>query len=126
MPIIGVGGIATLDDVMEFLVAGASGADGHGQFLRSDRIGASSGGTAGGPEPFWSDDCARGGWYIKAAGRVLNETAFACPGVRERGLWDRHGALSQQGRLITLITAGPLRMLHVERSWLNASSGDWN
>ena len=36
IPVVGIGGIATLDDVMEFAVAGAvGGADRHGEFLRS-------------------------------------------------------------------------------------------
>ena len=37
VPVIGVGGIATIDDVMEFLVAGATrGADRHRELLRPD------------------------------------------------------------------------------------------
>ena len=49
IPVVGIGGIATVDDVMEFAVAGAiGGADRDGQFLRSDRDDDDSRPAAGG------------------------------------------------------------------------------
>ncbi len=66
IPIIGVGGIATLDDVMEFLVAGATRrAAGHGQFLRPDGVGARGGGTAGGAGAAGGGERARGGRHAR-------------------------------------------------------------
>ena len=81
VPIIGVGGIANARRRDGISGAGSErGADGHGQFLRSYRVGARSGGFASGAGPAWGDERARGDGYIKI--KCERESGMARRAVR--------------------------------------------
>ena len=121
IPIIGVGGIATLDDVMEFLVAGATRrAAGHRQFLRPYRVGARGRGAAGGAGP------TRGGERPRSR-RDARLVVFSIPSknsvnksaIRAQNKGRRHASI---GREAMTDSAGPDQGLERFRAYLTLLS----
>ena len=86
-PLIGIGGIATIDDVMEFLVAGATAVQlGTVELLRSNGVDDGARRAAGGAGASWAQRASRRRGHARADSPARSHAArIACDGPSNRG-----------------------------------------